>query len=46
MKGVRVYPYPSKLYIDYVNETIRSSADSTGNIPVNVEYRIYRKKKK
>ncbi|MDR0687852.1 MAG: hypothetical protein LBF55_04080 [Prevotellaceae bacterium] len=38
-------PYPSKLYIDYVNETVRSSADSTGNIPVNVEYRIQRKKK-
>jgi hypothetical protein len=42
---VRVYPYPSRLYIDYVNETVRSSADSTGNIPVNVEYRIQRKKK-
>ncbi|MDR0712918.1 MAG: hypothetical protein LBF89_01445, partial [Bacteroidales bacterium] len=45
LKGVRVYPYPSKLYIDYVNETVRSSADSTGNIPVNVEYRIQKKKK-
>jgi uncharacterized repeat protein (TIGR02543 family) len=40
MKGVRVYGCPDVFSTDYRNETVRSSHDASGNIPVNVEYRI------
>jgi hypothetical protein len=43
MKGVHVYPYPDKFTIDYYHEIIKSSANATGNIPVDVEYRIITK---
>jgi hypothetical protein len=39
MKGVRVYPYPDALTIDFAGETVKNTVGG-GNIPTNVQYCI------
>jgi hypothetical protein len=39
-RGVRVYGCPDDFFIDYPNETVKSSHDASGNIPTDIEYHI------
>jgi uncharacterized repeat protein (TIGR02543 family) len=40
MRGVRLYPYPDELFIDFADESISDTGTAAGTVAANIEYTI------